>query len=129
MRTIGRNIPRIGAQERALGVARFASDYASKEMLTLMVLRSDRHHALIKKIDVRHAYEIPGCVRVFTHEDIPGVNRFGIITKDQRLLAEEKVRCIGDPVCLVAAENQEAAEKALKAIKVTYEDLPPVFDP
>ncbi len=129
MRTIGRNIPRIGAVERALGGARFASDCASQEMLTLMVLRSDRHHALIKKIDVSAAYDIPGCVRVFTHEDIPGVNRFGIITKDQRLLAEEKVRCIGDPVCLVAAETQEAAEKALKAIKVTYEDLPGVFDP
>lgn len=129
MRTIGKNIPRIGALERVLGTARFASDFASDEMITLMVLRSDRHHALIKKIDVSPAYEVPGCVRVFTHEDIPGVNRFGIITKDQRLLADGKVRCIGDPVCLVAAENQEAAEKALRAVKVVYEDLPPVFDP
>lgn len=129
MNTIGRNIPRIGAWERVVGAARFASDFASEEMLTLMVLRSDRHHALIKRIDATHAYDIPGYVRVFTHKDIPGVNRFGIITKDQTLLAEEKVRCIGDAVCLVAAESREAAEKALKAIKIVYEDLPAVFDP
>ncbi len=128
MKTIGRNVPRIGAPDRVLGVARFASDYALENMLTLMVLRSDRHHAIIKKIDASPAYEVSGCVRVFTHEDIPGVNRFGIITKDQQLLAGDKVRCIGDPVCLVAAENHEAAEKAVKAIKVVYEDLPAVFD-
>mgnify|MGYP005838713071 CR=1 FL=1 len=111
-----------------MGLARFAADVASENMLTLMVLRSDRHHAIVKKIEVSGAYDVSGCVRVFTHEDIPGANRFGIITKDQQLLAADKVRCIGDPVCLVAAESREAAEKAVKAIKIVYEELPAVFD-
>jgi len=129
LRVIGQNILRRGAREKVLGTACFAADLGTGDMLTLMVFRSDRPHALIKKLDVSGAYTVPGCVRVFTHDDIPGTNRLGIITKDQPLLAEDKVRCVGDPVCLVAAESLESAEKALKAVSVVYEDLEPVFDP
>jgi len=66
---------------------------------------------------------------VFTWRDIPGRNRFGIISKDQELLVEHKVRCVGDPVALVVATTEEAAREALKKIRVVYEDLPAVFDP
>lgn len=129
LQVIGQNIPRRGSLEKILGAARFAADFASRDMVTLMILRSDRPHALIKRVDVSEAHRVPGCLRVFTHDDIPGSNRLGIITRDQHLLAEDKVRCIGDPVCLVAAENPESAERALEAVRVVYEDLQPVFDP
>ncbi len=72
---------------------------------------------------------VPGCLAVLTAKDIPGRNKLGIIKKDQPLLAEDKVRCVGDPIALVAAETADAAEIALNAIRVTYEDLPAVFDP
>jgi CO/xanthine dehydrogenase Mo-binding subunit len=39
------------------------------------------------------------------------------------------VRCIGDPIALVAAETREAAQQAAESIVVVYEDLPAVFDP
>ena len=71
----------------------------------------------------------PGCVRVFTYEDIPGRNRLGIINKDQYLLAEDKIRFVGDPVALVAAETYESAHTALASIHVDYEDLPAILDP
>jgi CO/xanthine dehydrogenase Mo-binding subunit len=72
---------------------------------------------------------VPGCLAVLTARDIPGRNRFGIIIKDQQMLAEEKVRCVGETVALVAAESREAAERAVQAVRVIYEDLPAVFDP
>jgi CO/xanthine dehydrogenase Mo-binding subunit len=125
---VGRSISRVGARERALGTAGFAADLETESALTLLALRSDRPHALVVEIDPSAALEVPGCIRVFTAQDIPGRNRLGIITKDQRLLADGKVRCVGDPVALVGAETLEAAELALSKIRVVYQDLPAVFD-
>ncbi len=128
LKNIGRNVVRIGARERLTGEARFAADIRMKDAVTLMALRSDRHHATIVDIDVSLALNIPGCVGVLTSKDIPGRNRLGIINKDQRLLADDKVRCMGEAVALVAGETPEAAERALNAIRVVYQDLPAVFD-
>ena len=128
-KTIGKNIPRIGAVERLKGEPIFSADLELDHPLTLKALRSPRAHALITKIDIESALQVHGVVRVFTAEDVVGKNSVGIINKDQPLLVADKVRFIGDPIALVAAETEEAAEKALGAIKVTYEDIPPIFDP
>jgi CO/xanthine dehydrogenase Mo-binding subunit len=92
-------------------------------------LRSTKAHARIEKIEYGKAAVIEGVVRIFTAEDIPGENRTGIINKDQPLLADDKVRSIGEPVALVAAESEAAANQALKAIEVTYLELPAVHSP
>ncbi len=127
--SVGRSVHRIGALERLTGAARFAADREMDGCITVMAVRSDRPHAAIVDVDVSQALALPECLAVFTARDIPGKNRFGIIIKDQQLLAEEKVRCVGDTVALVAAESADAAEQALAGVKVTYEDLPAVFDP
>lgn len=95
----------------------------------VMAVRSDRPHARIVEVESSRALAVPGCLAVLTARDIPGRNRFGIIIKDQQMLAEEKVRCVGEAVALVAAESREAAERAVQAVRVIYEDLPAVFDP
>ena len=124
---VGQNIRKIGMHKRLRGEPIFSADLALDDPLTLKVLRSSKAHAEIKKIDYRKALEIKGVVRIFTAADIPGENRFGIINKDQPLLAEDRVRSIGEPVALVAAKDEAAAELALQAIEVTYADLPAVF--
>jgi CO/xanthine dehydrogenase Mo-binding subunit len=53
----------------------------------------------------------------------------GLINKDQPLLATDKVRFVGDPIALVAAESEDAAQNAVDTIDVVYEALPAVFDP
>jgi len=127
--TIGASIERRGARERLRGVTRFAADLNVAGLVTAMVLRSDRPHALVREFDAADAKSVPGCLGVFTWRDIPGRNRFGIISKDQELLVEHKVRCVGDPIALVVAETEEAAQQAMHKIRVVYEDLPSVFDP
>ena len=129
LKTVGTNVQRVGALERVTGEALFSGDMHVEGAITLMALRSDRPHARIVKIISPAVWRnVPGCLRVFTADDIPGRNRLGIINKDQHLLADHKVRCIGDPIALVAAETPEAAQQAIESISVLYEDLPAVFD-
>ena len=126
---IGRSTRRVGAVERARGMAVFCADLDLERPLVLRVLRSTHAHARLLSIDTAGAADIDGVVRIFTAADIPGRNLLGIINKDQPLLAEEKVRSLADPVALVAAETESAAERALAAIEVRCEELPAVFSP
>ena len=128
-KVIGQNVPKIGLQKRLRGNPIFSADLELDNPLILRVLRSTQAHAHIQRIDSERALKIRGVVGVFTSKDIPGENLTGIINKDQPLLADGKVRSIGEPVALVAAETQTAADQALKAIEVTYEALPAVFSP
>ncbi|MCK5683229.1 xanthine dehydrogenase family protein, partial [bacterium] len=127
-KSIGKNIQRRDVLEKLKGEAKFCADIELKNPLILKVLRSSRHHAVIKKIDVTKAMALPGVVRVFTATDIPGKNLMGIINKDQPLLADDKVRSKADPVAIVAAQTNEIALKAIEAINVTYKDLEPIFN-
>lgn len=129
LKTIGKNFGRYGALERLKGKPIFCADLELEDPLTLKVLRSTRAHARIVRIDVEKAVKVKGLVRVFTAKDVPGKNITGIINKDRPLLVPDKVRCVGDAIALVAAESEEAAENALHAINVTYEDIPVVRDP
>ncbi|MCF8144450.1 MAG: xanthine dehydrogenase family protein molybdopterin-binding subunit [Deltaproteobacteria bacterium] len=129
MKNIGKNIARRGAIERLKGTPIFCADLKLENPLTLKVLRSTRAHARIIHLGVEKAARLEGVVRIFTAADIPGKNLTGIINKDHPLLVPDKVRHVGDAIALVAAESEEAAENALHAIAVTYEDLPVVYDP
>ncbi len=126
---ISRSIPRVGARERLRGQALFSADLRLESPLVLRLLRSPKPHARILGIHTEKARGLEGVAGVFTAADIPGRNLTGLITKDQPLLAFEKVRFVGDPVALVAAVDEETARKALEAIEVEYEDLSAIFDP
>lgn len=120
---------RIGLVERLEGKAPFAADVPLDRPLVLRVLRSPRAHARILSMDTDKARQVEGVVRIFTARDVPGKNLTGIINKDRPLLVTDRVRCLGDAIALVAAENEEAAEEALLAIQVAFEDLPVIRGP
>ena len=126
---VGHNFIHPRIWEKARGDALFAADMTPPECLVLKALRAGRHHAEIISIDYSEAEKIPGVVRVFTSKDVPGRNAMGIINKDHPVLAVNKVRSYGDAVALVAAETEEAAQAALKAIKVEWKDLPALLTP
>ena len=126
---IGRSVARVDALDKLTGKALYAGDVSFPGMLHLKILRSNRPHAKILHIRSDEAERHPGVVAVFTYKDIPGTNKIGFAQKDQPVLCDEKVRFIGDPVAMVAAETPEAAEEAISLIRVDYEDLPGVFNP
>ena len=120
---------RIGAQDKVLGAALYAADLAMPGMLHGAVLRSPHPHAEILHIDDSEARALPGVVTVVTARDVPGLNRYGRAIKDQTVLAEGRVRQIGDAVAAVAATSPEAAACALSMIRVSYRLLPAILDP
>ncbi len=126
---VGRSVPKVDALDKVLGRAVYSEDISFPNMLYGRVLRAGIPHAMIEAVDVRGAKALGGVVCVLTSKDIPGRNRYGIAFQDQLALAEDRVRYIGDPVALVAAETEEIARDAIKAIRVRYRELPVVTNP
>ena len=126
---IGKPERRVDALGKVTGTAKFADDYSLTHQLYGKVLRSKYPHAKIIKIDTSRALRLDGVEAVMTAADIPGEKVFGIVTKNQAILAIDKVRYLGDGVALVAAKTNEIAETALSLIEVEYEPLPVVSDP
>ncbi len=87
-------------------------------------------HANIISIDTKAAEALPGVQAVLTGADVPDITWGTSPARyDENILAQKKVRYVGDPVAVVAAIDEETCYKALKLIKVEYEELPAVFDP
>jgi len=103
-------------------------------------LRSDVAHGRIVSIDTDAAAAMPGVVRVFTGADFASVgglpcgwqvtDRFGQPMQEPAhpVLAQGKVRHVGDPIAAVVAESPEQARDAAEAISVEIEELPAVVD-
>lgn len=125
---IGANVRRIDAPGKVTGSLKYAGDMVMANMLEMQVLRSTRPHAIIKSIDTSAAEALPGVEGIITSNDVPGTDGFGVFVHDQPVLARGKVRYVGEQVAAVAAEDLETAKEAVRLIKVTYEDLPAVFD-
>jgi xanthine dehydrogenase D subunit len=106
----------------------YSSDLWHADMLWGATLRSPHPYARINGIDITEALAVQGVYAVLTHEDVPGVNRYGLEHQDQPVLAADVVRYQGEPVALVAADHPETARRAMKRIKVDYEVLTPVTD-
>ena len=126
---VGSSPPKGDAIEKAMGTALYADDYRKTGQLHVKALRSPHAHARIRRIDISRAQSMPGVADVITGADVPGENRVGITVLDRPILAEGKVRFIGEAVAAVAAETPWQAEAAAGAIEVEYEPLPEVFDP
>jgi len=129
MEQIGLDIPKVDSIEKVLGEARFGADLQLDDPLYLKVVRSTKPHAQLIRIEMEEALRVAGIERIFTAKDVPGKNQIGTITKDQPVLTPNRVRYIGEPVALIAAQTMEAAEEAAKKVLVLYEDLPAVHDP
>jgi CO/xanthine dehydrogenase Mo-binding subunit len=124
--------PRTDAVEKVSGAAVYAGDITRPGMLHARLLRSSVPHARIVRVDAARARQVPGVAAVLTGADLPADRehwRYGPILRDQSIVATDRVRFVGDVVAAVAAASLEAAERALAAIEVEYEELPAVFDP
>lgn len=126
---VGKAERRVDALGKVTGTAKYAADYNVKYQLYGKVLRSKYPHARILRIETSKAKALSGVEAVLTASDIPGEKVFGIVVKNQAILAVDKVRYLGDGVALVAAATKEIAEEALSLIEVEYESLPVVSNP
>ena len=117
-----------------LGKPVYVEDIAPKDALAVKLLRSPHANAIVEEINVSVAKKVPGVVDIYTWEDVPK-QRFAIAGQTypepspyDRLILDRHVRFVGDVVAIIAAENEKAALKAMKLIKVKYKILEPVLD-
>ncbi|MGE3711342.1 MAG: xanthine dehydrogenase family protein molybdopterin-binding subunit [Hyphomicrobiaceae bacterium] len=122
------------------GQGKFTSDWSLPGQAFGVFLRADRAHARIISIDAGAAESLPGVLAVITGADLeaaglgapspinpgPGRNGFALKNPHRHALAHEKVRFAGEPVVLVVAESEAAAQDGAEAIVIDYEDLPVV---
>lgn len=102
--------------------------------LVVKLLRSPHANAIVEEIHTEIAKKIPGVVDIYTWEDVPKT-RFAIAGQTypepspyDRLIIDRHVRFVGDVVAIIAAEDEKAACKAMKLVKVKYNVLEPVLD-
>ncbi len=122
------------------GTGNYTDDINLQNQTYVHFLRSDIAHGRIKNIDTSAASAMPGVVRIFTGADFEGVggipcgweitDRFGEKMQEPAhpVLAQGKVRHVGDPICAVVAETLEQARDAAEAIELDIEELPAVVD-
>jgi CO/xanthine dehydrogenase Mo-binding subunit len=125
---IGERLLRHDAVPKVTGEFEYASDLSAPGMLWGDTLRSPHAHARIVSVDLSKALSLPGIHAVLTHADVPGSKHYGLEFVDQPVLAVDRVRYVGEPVVVVAAEHPEQAKRALDAVVVEYAPLEPVVD-
>jgi len=127
---IGKRLAKKDAPDKATGRALYSDDITLPNMIYGKLLLSPLPHAKIKSIDTKRAKALYGVRAILTAADVPDITWGTSPARyDENILAQEKVRYVGDPVAAVAADDEETCYKALKLIDVEYEELPAVFDP
>src|SRR5215471_18479430 len=142
---IGRPLPRLEDGRLVAGLGRFTDDVAFEGQVYAAFVRSPHPHARVRSIDTGAAATLPGVVAVFTAQDYAAAGGRGIghlanpagthdvkvkaFTGPERQtpfetlhlpLARERVRFVGEPVAMVIAETQPAAQDAAEGIVVDY---------
>ena len=124
---IGVSRPRTDSEPKVRGATRFAADLPRPGLLHARLVLAEQAHGLITGIDATGALRIPGVVAVLTAADLALVR-----AADMRMfepLARKEIVFAGQPVALVVAESEAAAEDGAEAVTVTVEELPAVLDP
>ena len=135
----GKSIPRVDAWEKVTGRAKYTEDLCPRNALVGKILHSTFANGLVKSIDTSEAEKMPGVVKIITCFDVPD---FPFPTAghpwstdpshwdpmDRRLL-NKRVRLYGDDIAAVIAIDDICAKRALQALKVDYEEYPPILTP
>ncbi|MGP1576380.1 MAG: xanthine dehydrogenase subunit XdhA [Treponema sp.] len=138
MNIVGKAVPRVDAYDKVTGRAKYVDDYFHGNFLTARILHSTIANGVVKKIDISEAEKIEGVVKIVTCFDVPDIcfptaghpwstEEAHQDIADRKLLTS-RVRFYGDDIAAVIAENDVAASRAIKAMKVEYEEYPPITD-
>ncbi|MCC7058843.1 MAG: xanthine dehydrogenase family protein molybdopterin-binding subunit, partial [Burkholderiaceae bacterium] len=139
---IGKSLLRREDERFLTGTGQYTDDVSMPGQTFAVFLRSPHAHARINSIDASRALAAPGVVAVFTGADLAEAKVGGlpcgwlIHSKDgspmkepaHPVLAQGKVRHVGEQVALVVAETVLQAKDAAELIDVDYEALPAVID-
>jgi CO/xanthine dehydrogenase Mo-binding subunit len=122
---VGQSAPRADGRLKLAGRAEFTGDIRVPDMLYGAVLRSPVAHAQLLSVDTSAAERIPGVVAVLAGADLTDLDPYyGHALRDRPIVAIDKIRFIGEPVAVVAAESQATADYAATRVDLVYAELP-----
>lgn len=133
-RVITKPIRKKDAMQLLTGQPVYTDDVTPQDCLVVKLLRSPYASALVKSIDTSKAMLVPGMEAVYTYKDVPNSRytnagqTFPEPSAYDRLILDQRLRFVGDPVAILAGESEEVVDRAMKLIKVEYEVLEPVLD-
>jgi xanthine dehydrogenase YagR molybdenum-binding subunit len=131
LKRIGKPAPRWNGEQKVAGAARFTADVVLPGMLHARLLRAPLPHARIRALDVNAAERAPGVRAV--HVILGPRGGAASVSADEdeqatRRVDEAVAVYAGMAVAAVAAVSPEAAEEAIRRIKVDWQPLPFVVD-
>jgi len=128
---IGRSLQRIESRDKVTGRAEYTHLMQLPGMLYAKLFRSTVAHGRIRSVNLGPARQAAGVLHVVTIEEIKKFiphPYYGPAFHDQPILADGKVRFIGEPVAVVLAHDPHVAEEAVQLITAEYEELPAIYD-
>ncbi len=138
-RSVGKSFKRIDGVEKITGRAMFTDDYLLNDTLIAKIVHSEIANGVVKNIDIEEALKIPGVEKIVTCFDVPKT-KFPTAghpwstdpshqdIADNNLLTS-RVRFYGDNVAAVIATDSVACDRAIRAIKIEYEEYTPLITP
>lgn len=128
---VGASLQRYQGLDLALGDRPFVADLVRPGMLFGALVYSQHARAKVKSIDVSAAKALPGVRCVATAAEVPGNRWYGLLYADWPgyVAVGEEVRCVGDVLASIAADDELTARRAAELVKVEYEVLTPVLGP
>jgi len=133
LNVVGKSVARRDGMGHVTGKTVFVNDISFPDMLYLKMVRSPVPHANILNVDFSEAEKVPGFVRALTYKDVPKniytiLTLIGVGPDEEYVLAEDKVRYIGEPIAAILAESEDAVMEAVSQVRLELEELPAVFD-
>ena len=136
---VGKSMTRVDAYGKVTGDAKYTADLMPQGLLTARVVRSTIANGVVKSFDLEEALKVPGVVKIVTGFDVPDIqfptpgHPWSVETAHQdisdRKILNTRVRVYGDDIAAVIAEDDIAASRAARLIKVEYETYEPLLTP
>lgn len=131
MRVVGKETQRVDAWGKVSGEAKYSADLEPRDIYHGKVVHSTIANGLVKKFDLEEALSVPGVIKIVTCFDVPDCqfptagHPWSVEEKhrdicDRRIL-NQRVRIYGDDIAAVIAEDEVAAARAARLVKVEYE--------
>jgi CO/xanthine dehydrogenase Mo-binding subunit len=132
VKAVGARVPRYDGIEHVTGRTTYVDDVRVPGTLWVKAYRSPVHHAALSDLDVSAAEATKGVHAVITWKDVPlleygHLSALGI-PADEPLLARDEVRYLGQPIALVAAEDEQTAIEAVAKITARFDERPVLLD-
>ena len=134
---VGTNMTRVDAVSKVTGEAKYTADLMPPNLLVGKVVRSTIANGVVKSFDLEEALKVPGVIKIVTCFDVPdhqfptaghpwSVEAAHQDVADRKLL-NTRVRTYGDDIAAIIAEDDIAAARAARLIRVEYESFEPLL--